>query len=328
MRGMGSAAMDLYYRTVAAVSTVFRGQRGSAFLVGLLGVLRSLREKMGLSSFEKLVEGHLGRVFPNADQTRIREILKEYWKRHQSSMVALFNNRRISPRDLDRYLVIEGRQLLDSALEEGRGVMLLVPHFGDERSLHIFLGMAGYPVSVISSRYMDAPPYVRKCRLLMGRKWNRVGFPDQDPRWMFQALRRGEILHIAPTGYGGPRGTWVSSFGVPVLASSAPYRLQRSTGCRMLTALCRVLPGMRYEIILQEFHPEPDGSDFSQRLFHRFEEAAMKWPGQYEWKTLVIRHRESNTIARLGRIPRNEEELERAAVPSDSDPDIVLMKQD
>ncbi len=35
-------------------------------------------------------------------------------------------------------------------------------------------------------------------------------------------------------------------------------------------------------------------------------------PGQYDWDNLLIRHRESNTIARLGRIPENEVELESA----------------
>jgi lauroyl/myristoyl acyltransferase len=147
-----------------------------------------------------------------------------------------------------------------------------------------------------------------------------VGFPDENPGWMFKTLNRGEILHIAPTGYGGSKGTWVNSFGVRVLASSAAYRLNRSTGCRMLIAYNTILPGMRYRIELEPFEPEMDGSDFTQRLYDRIEKKVFEVPEQYDWMLLLIRHRESNTISRLGYIPRDEKELERMAIPEDSDP--------
>lgn len=318
-----SLFISLYYRTVAAASALMRGRRGSVILVGILSMLRSITSSLGNSSTGELIDAHLKRIFPSHEQSWRRRVIKDYWKRHQSTMVALFSTGRMKPGDIEEYVDWKGRNLLDEALASGKGIMLLVPHFGDEKTLHILLAMAGYPINLISSRYSDSPPFVRRAKLRVGQRWHHVGFPDENPRWMFDTLNRGEILHIAPTGYGGPKGTWVISCGVPVLASSTPFRLHHSTGCRMLIACNRILPGMRYRIDLETFEPEPDGTDFTQRLYDRFEEKAFELPGQYDWMLLLTRHRESNTISRLGYIPRNERKLEMLAVPQDSDPSII-----
>jgi len=314
---------SLYYRSVAAASAVLRGRRGSALLVRILGVARKLQSALGSNATNALIDGHLRRIFPEHGEEWRSKVIRGYWRRHQSVMVALFNNRRISPHQLSEYVDFHGLHYLERSLDAGDGVLLLAPHYGDARTLHILLGMAGYPVSVISSRYVDSPEFVRRSRLAAGQRWNHIGFPDQSPRWMFETLQRGEVLHIAPTGYGGPRGSWTINFEVPVLASSSPYRMQKRTGAKMLIGHNRILPGMRYRLELSPFEPEPDGSDFTQRLFDRFEERAREHPDQYDWMHLIIRHRESNTIARIGYIPRDERELERLAIPEDSDPEIV-----
>jgi lauroyl/myristoyl acyltransferase len=308
-----------YYRIVGAASALLRGKRGSVILVSILGLLRSVQSALGCTPTNSLIDAHLQRIFPSGDTNWRKRVIRGYWKRHQSTMVALFRTNRMVPSCLDECLEYSGRELLDEAVSSGRGVMLLVPHFGDEKTLHILLAMSGYKISVISSRYLDTPPFVQRAKLRVGQRWHHVGFPDENPGWMFKTLARGEILHIAPTGYGGPRGTWINNFGVPVLASSSPYRIQRHTGCRMLIAYNRILPGMRYRIELEPFEPNTDSSDFTQRLYNRFEEKARKMPRQYNWKHLLIRHRETNTISRIGFIPRDERELEIQAIPEDSD---------
>lgn len=309
-----------YYRAVGAASALMRGRRGSVILIGILGILRSISSSIGNSSVNTLIDAHLQRIFPSRSDNWRYGVIRNYWKRHQSTMVALFNTARIQPADLEKYVEWRGRNLLDEALASNKGVMLLVPHFGDEKTLHILLAMSGYPMHLISSRYSDDPSFVRRAKLRVGQRWHHVGFPDENPGWMFRTLKSGDILHIAPTGYGGPKGTWVNSFGVRVLASSTAYRLNRSTGCKMLIAYNRILPGMRYRIELEPFEPETDGSDFTQRLYDRIEEKVFDFPEQYDWMLLLIRHRESNTISRLGYIPRDEKELERAVIPEDSDP--------
>jgi KDO2-lipid IV(A) lauroyltransferase len=216
-----------------------------------------------------------------------------------------------------------GRDILDSALASGKGVLLLVPHFGDERTLHILLAMAGYPVHVISSGYDGAPEVVRRTRLEASRRWHHIAVTGENPRWMFDALGKGEVVQIAPTAYGGPRGSWVESFGIPFLVPSTPSRLKKATGCRLIIGFNHALRGLRYRIEFQSFESERDEPGFSQELFDRIEEIAGDFPDQYNWMTLTIRHRESNTIARTGFVPVDEAELEAHAITEDSSPGVV-----
>ena len=50
-----------------------------------------------------------------------------------------------------------------------------------------------------------------------------------------------------------------------------------------------------------------------------FEILGKDHPDQYNWMNLVIRHRETNTMARLGGIPRDEKEVEALAIEADWD---------
>lgn len=264
--------------------------------------------------------GHLRRVFPERTPKELRTILKGYWRVHQRAFLGLFYSRRFTRDSIDRILVPADTSILDGSVSRGKGVLLLVPHFGDERMLHIILAIIGYRMHVISSRYEGAPGILRDARLGVSMRWHHVAFPDQPPGWLYEALRNGEVVQISPTAYGGPRGHWVNSFGVPVLASSTPVRLAASTGCSLLVAWNRALPGMRYEMGFEGFNPAGLDAGGTAELFESYRRLAARYPEQYSWMNLVIRHRETNTIARLGRIPSEERELEAEAVDGDWDP--------
>ncbi|MCK5117506.1 MAG: lysophospholipid acyltransferase family protein, partial [Candidatus Aegiribacteria sp.] len=247
-------------------------------------------------------------------------ILKGYWRVHQRALLGLFYSGRLSTENAPWIVSWENRDILDEAVNEGKGVLLLVPHFGDERTLHILLAITGYKMHVISSRYTDAPDILKKARLNVSRRWHHVAFPDEPLRWAYDAIERGEIIQISPTGWGGPKGHWVESFGVPVLASSTPVRLAESTGCRLLIAFNRILPGMKNQIVFHRFDPENLDISGTRQLFAMYESIAKQYPEQYNWMNLVIRHRETNTIARLGNIPKEESVVEMAAIHADWNP--------
>lgn len=295
---------------------------GPCGLESLAGILASVRFA-GNRKLNRVYLGHLERIFPKLDSRGLRRILKGYWRVHQRAFLGLFYSRRFTRSFLTGVVDLENREVLDRGVSSGKGVLLLVPHFGDERTLHILLAIMGYPMHVISSRYRSAPSALREARLSVSRLWHHVAFPDQPVGWLYEALARGEVVQMSPTAYGGPRGHWVSSFGVPVLASSTPVRIARSTGCRLVVGTNRVLPEMRYSVSFHDFRPENLDADGTGSLFSLYRELGEKYPEQYNWMNLVIRHRETNTMARLGYIPRDESVLEAEAVPSDWDPRLV-----
>ncbi len=323
--------MDLlrgaYYRVV---KTLFRlsGTSGSETLVSLLAMIRRIENVISSVGGRQVYLGHLSRIFPDMSESERKKILRSFWKVHQRAMLGLFNCERYSNshthpqagEGLLERVEWRNRDCLDRALSRGKGVILLAPHFGDERTLHILLAMAGYPVHVISTDYGRAPDVVRRARLETSSRLHHVALPGDNPRWIFDALGKGEIIQISPTAYGGPKGNWVSTFGVPVLVSSTPFRLMRATGCSLVIGVNHVLEGLRYRLDFSDFLPGEDASTAPQALFDRIVDLGITIPGQYNWMNLTIRHRESNTIARTGTIPVEEEELERIAIPEDSSP--------
>lgn len=307
-----------YYRFIGAVVKTVSNPLTLERFASLLGSAR-----MRSTARNPIYMSHLKRVFPSADEKTLLGILREHWRKHERNNISLFFMKRITREKLDGLVEWRGRNLLEQALGRGKGLLLLAPHYGDERSLHILLGMAGYSVGVMTSRYSNMPPPVRRMKLECGNRWNELHFPGDSPRWMFDTLLKGDVVHFAPTAYGGPSGTWVGSFGVPVLAPSSPWKLHARTGCSLVLGFNTQLPGMRFRMEFQEIPRCDNRQELIQKVFDLTERKARECPGQYDWDNLLIRHRESNTIARLGRIPENEVELESATDPDDLRPDLI-----
>ncbi len=315
-----SGLSSIYYRFIALAVKLARSGSGVERISNWVSALRGSVS----SSRNNLYNDHLKRVFPDRDRKWRAGVLSGYWKVHERNLFALFYLKKKVYADIGNGVTWEGREHLDSAVDSGKGLLLLVPHFGDERSLHVILGMEGYPVDVITSRYSDMPRYAAESRLSIGRRWNTLHFPDENPRWMYRTLQAGRIIHYAPTAYGGPGGTWIQNFGVPVLVPSAPWKLWKRTGCSVLLASCVQTPDMGFSLRFTPAETADDKTDFACATAEATEKLAREFPNQYEWKTLLIRHRETNTIARIGRIPVNERELEQLAVHEDADPSRVL----
>lgn len=191
------------------------------------------------SSRNNLYTAHLRRIFPDKDESWRNSVLSGYWRVHERNLFALFYLKSKVYADLEDNISWTGREHLDEAVAKGKGLLLLVPHFGDERSLHVILGMEEYPVDVI----------LASCS---------------------QASDMGFSLHFTP------------------------------------------------------IDPPEDRIAFPEVVGEATEKLASRYPSQYEWKNLLIRHRESNTIARMGKIPTDEYELEQLAEYTDADPSRVL----
>ena len=308
-----------YYRLV---ERLYRsaGRRRPDAVVRLLASIRLAFDMLGRDGRRRVYMGHLARVFPSEGRSWRRRVMQSYWRTHQGAMLGLFRASEMGPEDLEACVEWEGRAELDGLLASGRGVLLLAPHFGDERTMHIAMALAGYDMHVLSADYMGAPEEVRRARLSTSLRTHHVAFPSDNPRWMYRALEAGGIVQTAPTGYGGTGGLWVRSFGVPVLAPSTFHRLREATGCAAMIAVNHVLPGLRYRICLSRVELPGDAREAAQALFDRITDLGKASPGQYNWMNLAIRHRETNTIARLGFVPGDEHVLEREALPGDDDP--------
>jgi len=308
-----------YYRLVAKLYSSW-GHSRPEMLVTLLAVVRSAGDTLGRNGRSRIYLGHLARIFPDRGAPWRRKVMREYWKTHQRAMLGLFHASEMDLHALESSVEWQGREHLDRALSLGKGVLLLAPHFGDERTMHIAMALSGYGMHVLSTDYADAPEVVRRARLGTSLRTHHLAFPSDSPRWMYRALEAGEIVQTAPTGYGGTHGVWVESFGVPVLAPATFHRLREATGCALMLAYNHALPGLTYRICLEPLELPGDRNESISVLFDRITALGREFPDQYNWMNLAIRHRETNTAVRLGFIPADERILEKASIRGDGDP--------
>lgn len=110
----------------------------------------------------------------------------------------------LSLEQLERFLVLEGRERLEAALEGGRGVILLGVHFG----LHGYIPMAlmkrhGYPFATVATqeaKTTESWAYHSIVHPVRGRNWDEypmINVTDGTPqREIVDCLRRNEALMI------------------------------------------------------------------------------------------------------------------------------------
>ncbi|MFW5825500.1 MAG: lysophospholipid acyltransferase family protein [Marinobacter sp.] len=191
---------------------------------------------------------------------------------------------------------VEGVELIDSALAEGSGVVLLAPHLGNWELAGIYF----------SSRYRMAalysPPRLPGFEDYMIRVRERAGstLVRGDRRGlvrMVSILKGGGIAGILPdqsphrnSGYAyGP------FFGINVRTMTlAPKLIARSGAASFTTYAQRLRDGQGFRIVVRPTEPGIDSSDPVEAvtaLNRSVEKCVREVPEQYQWEYKRFRHR-------------------------------------
>jgi Kdo2-lipid IVA lauroyltransferase/acyltransferase len=187
----------------------------------------------------------------------------------------------------DRHiLAFENRKLFDEALASGRGMLLLIPHFGNWELAAIWasrfvIGTALYRTP--RAEFLD--PLLRKVRNL--GKSTLVPATTRGVLAVVKALQRGETTVILPDQEPAREGGRFSDFfGQPALTMTLIHRLVVKTSPSLLVVYARREPGGLVVGFL-----EPDSAVYSEdeqvsvdALNRTVEALVMTAPEQYQWE--------------------------------------------
>lgn len=269
-------------------------------LGGMLGLLRMQCGYIGRDRSRRVYLQMLKRALPSMTVGDHRRILRDFWINHQKNLIELFLIDRWPKKFLADRICFENLAALDQSLARGRGVVLAVPHFGNERLVHLALGYHGYNVAVVTSRFDGAHPRVVNAKLNAAFTWNKVRFPDQEVRWLYRFLLDGGIVQLSFTAPGGPKDPIVNFLHHDVRLSGVPARLSLTTGATLIPVYDYRTPDNMHRIVFDQPMEMPTSVSKSfwwtltEKLIETMQRRILHDPGQFYWMWLVIRSQELN----------------------------------
>jgi len=161
-------------------------------------------------------------------EAEIRAIARGAFRNLGESLFEILSASKLTPRNIDRHVRIRGLGIVDKALSQKRGFIVLSAHFGNWELLAGWFGLKRYPVNVLARklRYRKFDQWVNSLRRKMGV--NAV-MRDESAKTILKLLREGQSIAIlADQDISSIDGVFVDFFGQPAYTPAAPVIGQAS----------------------------------------------------------------------------------------------------
>jgi KDO2-lipid IV(A) lauroyltransferase len=261
--------------------------------------LSSYGEKLGFLSFyllrrwRRVALSNLNLVLgKEKSKVEIHSICRELFKNIGRDMMEACRLNDLEDSYFKNLVRFEGKQYLDNALKEGKGVIALSAHLGNFPLMSARLVNEGYPLSVVI-RDPDNPK-VAKDTISFRDTLGIETIPDE-PRLTcvskcFKALKENRILLLQIDQNAPVTEAWVDFFGYLVPTFKGPVLFSMRTGAPILPMFMRRHSNHLHQITI---HPpftlnitgnaEQDITSNTARLIKLTEAAIREYPEQWLW---------------------------------------------
>ena len=277
----------------------------------------------GLGIRRKVVDENLRLAFPAESDEWIRRTTLAAYEHLGREAAAIL---RLSK--LDRQAIIDrtvpvGWDLMDAALAEGKGVMLVTGHYGNWEIAAATVASRGIPIAAIvrrqGNRLVDARLDQLRRNLGVETITQREA-PSRVPR----LLRKNAVIGIVGDQDARKSGVFVPFFGRPASTHRGPALFGLKLNAAIMACVARRLPGpgVRYEVSGQRVNVartgdlEADVNAVTAELAARLEGEIRKAPEQYFWF-----HRRWKTKPTAERPGPDQGSGGIASAPADTDSD-------
>lgn len=232
---------------------------------------------------------NLRQAFPEKTAVEIATLAEQAYEHFGMTMLEYLRMAALTPEDVLALADVSGREVLDDALERGKGGILLTAHFGNWEYMGAWLVCAGFPVT-----YMFQEQNNPQVSDLIRRYRERFGM-EMVPRGMavrgyLRALRQGRFVAMLADQDAGSGGLFLEFFGRPASTAPGPARFHLQTGAPfVLGFLAREadhhLRGRleRLDVELDGLAPEAAMAQIMLAYNRRVEAWVRRYPSQWFW---------------------------------------------
>ncbi|MDW7746973.1 lysophospholipid acyltransferase family protein [Halomonas sp.] len=272
-----------------AIATLWRSLAGRRLttLWRLARLLGPLVERLSRRE-RRVTRTNLAQVYPSRSDAERRRLSRQSLAHSTATMLELGFAWMGDPERVEAAILeVHGRELLDGARAEGRGVIVLAPHFGNWEVLNFWLS-GHFPFTAMYEPPKLAPldPIIRQ-----GRERRGARLVPTNPRGvaaLLKALKRSEAVGILPDqepDWGS--GVFAPFFDRPAYTATLLPKLVARTEARVVTGVALRLPGRGFALHFLAADPrvyDPDEVTSATGVNASVEAAIALEPAQYQWE--------------------------------------------
>jgi KDO2-lipid IV(A) lauroyltransferase len=181
-------------------------------------------------------------------------------------------------------LTIRGREHLDRAMEDKRGLIVPTIHCGNWELSGLGLALMGYPITTIAGEQLS-DGWSESIKNWKREHGIRVISPQHSLRDLYRDLHSGRIIVLHMDGDLYSHGIPLTFLGKPARMPRGPAHLSRITGAAICFAFCMRRNRNHMDITVREPIDPPRTEqaeiDITKKLAADIEECILAEPGQW-----------------------------------------------
>lgn len=208
-----------------------------------------------------------------------------------------------------------GREHIDGALKQKKGVIALTAHFGNFPLMLLRFAREGYKVNILLRNMRDAKVEEYIAGWMRGLGLNPI---FNKPRMkcvhdVLRALGNNELVFILlDQNFGGDGRVFVDFFGKPAATAAGPFVFAQRSGAPVVPVFNRRIKDDLYEIMIEPPMALETGADAGETLFLNLDKATRliedyvrRYPWEWGWMHRRWKTRPDNSDK--GQVKRLEE---------------------
>ncbi|HEX2915431.1 MAG TPA: lysophospholipid acyltransferase family protein [Chloroflexia bacterium] len=164
---------------------------------------------------------------------RVRLVARHSFRNYVKYLVDFLRQPHMSAEEIMEHAVGVGWEYIDGALEEGKGLMLITPHFGNWDGAAAVVGGLGYTFSTVAKDF--EPPELNELIQGARREKGAIIYSLKDSfRGLFSTIKKNGIVVLLLDSPLRNEGIVVNFFGKPARLASGPGTLVYRTGAKLV----------------------------------------------------------------------------------------------
>lgn len=232
----------------------------------------------------------LARSFPEKTPDEHRAIYAAMCRHQALNLVEILRFAGGREEEIRARIEVSGEEVVKQALERGKGVLVLIAHFGNYDLMGLFASrLLGYPVTIITKTLKNQR--LNELWWELRQKAGLKTLPSHNAyRACVRALRRNELVGFMldqnrPSG----QGVFVDFFGKPASTTPGLAMMSAQTGAPVVPVFMRRMPDGRHVLEARPvIEPPPDRKEETLRACTAaytkiIEDEIRRDPAQWMW---------------------------------------------